>query len=556
MLKTRLIPCTAWVASVLFSSVAVSNQQIPHFYGTDEAFAENAIYFVVTDRFVDGDPSNNHPHQGGDFPTFNQVLTSETGQTANVGYLGGDFRGILEQADYIRNMGFGALWLTPFIDNPDEAFSGGEKIVFGGQFKDGGKTGYHGYWGVNFFKEDEHYPSHDLNFQQLTTALKHKGIKTIIDIVANHGSPSFTMPIDQPKYGELYDINGKLVADHQNLAPEDLSDANPLHDFFRTTPDILQLSNLDDSNPEVIRYLTDAYLHWLAKGADAIRIDTIKHVPHAFWKTMSEIVRAKHPDIFMFAESYDYNANFIAQHTLAKNGGISVLDFPSQQSMSKVFENPDSDFSDLLDALHLTHGPYVNPYDLVTFYDNHDMKRLSGDDNSFINANNWLFTSRGIPAIYYGSEIGFMRGTKEHEGNRNYFGKENINLALTHPIHHALTRIANVRKNTPALQMGLQLNLDFSGHKAAFYRVLNTDAHAQTALVLLNKGDRKQAFSIHQFLEPGLWKEALSGQSLTIAKGQSLDSLVAPHSAQVWVREGQVADLDLVKALTVLMKHK
>ena len=556
MLKTRLIPCTAWVASVLFSSVAVSNQQIPHFYGTDEAFAENAIYFVVTDRFVDGDPSNNHPHQGGDFPTFNQVLTSETGQTANVGYLGGDFRGILEQADYIRNMGFGALWLTPFIDNPDEAFSGGEKIVFGGQFKDGGKTGYHGYWGVNFFKEDEHYPSHDLNFQQLTTALKHKGIKTIIDIVANHGSPSFTMPIDQPKYGELYDINGKLVADHQNLAPEDLSDANPLHDFFRTTPDILQLSNLDDSNPEVIRYLTDAYLHWLAKGADAIRIDTIKHVPHAFWKTMSEIVRAKHPDIFMFAESYDYNANFIAQHTLAKNGGISVLDFPSQQSMSKVFENPDSDFSDLLDALHLTHGPYVNPYDLVTFYDNHDMKRLSGDDNSFINANNWLFTSRGIPAIYYGSEIGFMRGTKEHEGNRNYFGKENINLALTHPIHHALTRIANVRKNTPALQMGLQLNLDFSGHKAAFYRVLNTDAHAQTALVLLNKGDRKQAFSIHQFLEPGLWKEALSGQSLTIAKGQSLDSVVAPHSAQVWVREGQVADLDLVKALTVLMKHK
>ena len=556
MLKTRLIPCTAWVASVLFSSVAVSNQQIPHFYGTDEAFAENAIYFVVTDRFVDGDPSNNHPHQGGDFPTFNQVLTSETGQTANVGYLGGDFRGILEQADYIRNMGFGALWLTPFIDNPDEAFSGGEKIVFGGQFKDGGKTGYHGYWGVNFFKEDEHYPSHDLNFQQLTTALKHKGIKTIIDIVANHGSPSFTMPIDQPKYGELYDINGKLGADHQNLAPEDLSDANPLHDFFRTTPDILQLSNLDDSNPEVIRYLTDAYLHWLAKGADAIRIDTIKHVPHAFWKTMSEIVRAKHPDIFMFAESYDYNANFIAQHTLAKNGGISVLDFPSQQSMSKVFENPDSDFSDLLDALHLTHGPYVNPYDLVTFYDNHDMKRLSGDDNSFINANNWLFTSRGIPAIYYGSEIGFMRGTKEHEGNRNYFGKENINLALTHPIHHALTRIANVRKNTPALQMGLQLNLDFSGHKAAFYRVLNTDAHAQTALVLLNKGDRKQAFSIHQFLEPGLWKEALSGQSLTIAKGQSLDSLVAPHSAQVWVREGQVADLDLVKALTVLMKHK
>ena len=83
----------------------------------------------------------------------------------------------------------------------------------------------------------------------------------------------------------------------------------------------------------------------------------------------------------------------------------------------------------------------------MTFYDNHDMARMNASPSGFIDANNWLFTARGIPVVYYGSEIAFMAGNKEHEGNRNYFGPENIARAEANPIHAALAKIAASGRN-------------------------------------------------------------------------------------------------------------
>ena len=255
----------------------------------------------------------------------------------------------------------------------------------------------------------------------------------------------------------------------------------------------------------------------------------------------------------MFGEAFDYEANNIAQHTLPKNGGVSVLDFPMQKAMVSVFEKPlESDFADLENALHLTHGPYHNPYDLTTFYDNHDMARINATDNGFINAHNWLFTVRGIPVVYMGSEIGFMRGTAEHAGNRNYVGQERLDAAVNHPIQQALTDIANVRKNTPALQRGIQVNVALSGHTAAFYRVINTAESQQTALVLLNKGDSAQTFNVNQFIQSGNWVEQLTGRELTIAEGGKLSATVEPNGVQVWLREGKVEN----EALLAQIKYQ
>ena len=510
-------------------------------YGTDNPFASEAIYFVVTDRFVDGDPSNNQQDQGGDNPTWRLQLDGPDGKFANVGYMGGDLQGVLNNADYISELGFTAVWLTPILDNPDEAFTGGEPITYGDAFKDGGKTGYHGYWATNFYKADEHLISADLSFKDYTTAMRQQhGLKTVFDIVANHGSPSFTMPHDQPGYGELYDAQGKLVADHKNLPPTELDVSQPLQSFFHPYPDLMQLSNLNETNPQVQDYLINAYLYWIEQGADAFRIDTIRHVSHGFWREMADRVRAQHPDFFMFGESFVYDANFIAQHTLPKNGGMSVLDFPMQKAMVEVFTQADSDFAALEEVLYLTHGPYNNPYELTTFYDNHDMARMDADDNGFINAHNWLFTVRGIPVIYQGSEIGFMRGTAEHAGNRNYLGQENIDKAPAHVIYKALKNIAHVRQSTPALQRGLQVNIELAGDKAAFYRVVEDDTAAQTALVLLNKGTTPADFAVAEMLQSGEWKEQLSGQQMTVQTGASLNTEVAANSVQVWVREGAI----------------
>jgi glycosidase len=532
--------------------------KLTEFYGTTDPFVKEAVYFVMTDRFVDGDSTNNYFQQGGEWPTFDQPLLGENGQTANVGYLGGDLKGVLNNAQYISDMGFTAVWLTPILDNPDQAFSGGEIIEFGGAFKDGGKTGYHGYWANNFYKIDEHYPSKNLGYKEYTQQMREQfGLKSVFDIVANHGSPSFSMPVDQPKFGELYDIEGKLVADHQNVKPEDFDANNPLHDMFDNTPDIMQLSNLKDTHPALQEYLIGSYLYWIEQGADALRIDTIKHVPHAFWKLMSDKVRSKHPGLFMFGESFNHDENFLAQHTLPKNGGISVLDFVGKSAIFSTFENPQSDYADLKDYLHLTHGPYDNPYELTTFYDNHDMPRLKATDSGFIDANNWLFTSRGIPVLYQGSEMGFMRGKAEHQGNRNYFGQSNIELAKSHKIHQALTKIANTRKNIPALQSGLQVNIELAGNRAVFYRVLVKDGVSQTALVLLNKGDQEINFTIEQYMQKGLWVSQMSDEQISITESvRQLNTGVSGHGVQVWLHQGPISDPLLLEELQRLMNNK
>ncbi len=550
-----VIPYTS-IQTFLHADAPCSDSNPNAFYGTLEPFASEAIYFLLLDRFVDGDPSNNHEDQGGAFPTWDQKLIGPDGQEANIGYLGGDFQGIVNNLDYIREMGFTAIWTTPIMDNPDEHFSGGEAIEFGGAFRDGGKTGYHGYWASNYFVEDEHWVSPKLDFETYANTLHDNGFKVVFDIVTNHGSPSFSMPVDQPKFGELYDGQGNLVADHQNLHPSELDASNALHAFFHPYEDILQLSNLDDTHPDVMQYFIDAYLGWIEKGADAFRIDTIRHVPHRFWKQFADTIRSYHPGFYMFGESYAYDANFIAQHTLPKNGGVSVLDFPGRAAMIEVFEAPDKGFEELDAYLHLTHGPYTNPYDLVTFYDNHDMERMNASDEGFINAHNWLFTSRGIPCVYYGSEMGFMRGTAEHAGNRNYFGQERIDQATHHPIRRELARIAHIRKKLVALQRGIQVNVKLEGQTAVFYRVYYHDEIQQTVLVLLNKGDTPIEEEVTEMLQPGLWTNIETGQTQHTSTNLGLKATVPANSFSIWVHHGSLRQPDLIEQLRYAMQHR
>ncbi|RDZ26039.1 alpha-amylase family glycosyl hydrolase [Lysobacter silvisoli] len=550
----------AWtIGTALLALSAVAAAQTRDYYGTLEPFASDAVYFVLTDRYVNGDPGNDQRDQGGPDPatrSFDRpVPGAPVGESDNVGYLGGDFKGLLANAGYIRDLGFGAVWLTPIVDNPDQAFTGGEAVTWGGAFQDRGKTGYHGYWGVDFYRLDEHLPSPGLDFAALTAGLRRHGLKTVLDIVANHGSPSFTMPRDQSGFGELY-RDGVLVADHQNLAPAQLDPArNRLHRYFHAEPDLVQLSNLDDGNPEVMDYLVGAYSQWIAQGVDALRIDTIRHMQLPFWKAFSDRIRAQRPGMFMFGEAFDYDAGKIAPFTWAENGGVSVLDFPLKQRMAEVFGRSGAGYQRLRDRLYLRRGPYANPYELMTFYDNHDMPRLDASDEGFIDAHHWLFTARGIPVIYYGSETGFMRGRAEHAGNRNYYGQTRIDAAADSPIYRQLRRIARARAATPALQRGLQLDLELRGNRATFYRVYQHDGQQQIALVLLNKGDAPAEFAVRRYLQPGQWREALDGEVVEVPERGRLTTTVPAHGAKVFVLDAPVTRADLARQLDRLMRR-
>ncbi|MBU8977457.1 cyclomaltodextrin glucanotransferase [Lysobacter sp. MMG2] len=555
--RRSLLACA--LALAVCAGSAHAADAAPDYYGTLEPFAKEAVYFVVTDRFVNGDPSNDHRDQGGADPAKRTFDRPTPGSDAgdNIGYLGGDFKGIVDHLDYIRGMGFTALWVTPIIDNPDEAFTGGKPAVKGGFLTDGGKTGYHGYWGVNFYELDEHLPSPGLDFKGLADAVHGQDMKLVLDIVGNHGSPSYSMPKPQPKYGQVFDRDGKLVADHQNLPPAKLDPKhNPLHRFYNTTPGLAELSDFNENNPAVMDYLAGAYAQWIDQGADALRIDTIGWLPHPFWHEFVARMRKEKPGMFMFGEAFDYDATKIAEHTWAKNANVSVLDFPLKQGLEKAFGHERAGFEVLADRLYLDGGPYANPYELATFYDNHDMARLDASDEGFIDAHNWLFTARGIPVVYYGSEVGFMRGRPEHDGNRNYFGAQRIADAPSHAIHKHLTRIAHVRSASPALQRGLQLNVELKGDRAAFYRVYQHEGVAQTALVLLNKGDAPASFDVKQYVQAGTWRAQIAGGKAKVRAGGSLKATVPAHGVEVFLLDAPVTQPQLRAELDRLMAVK
>jgi cyclomaltodextrin glucanotransferase len=545
-------------ALLLFWALAGADARAADVYGTTEPFASEAIYFVLTDRFVDADGANNHALQGGPNGTWQRRLPGPGGQEAFVGYMGGDFKGVYDNADYIGDLGFTAVWISPIVDNPDEAFTGGSPVSFGaGVGTDGGKTGYHGYWGVDFFRVDEHLESPGFSFQEFTSKMQDDhNLKIVLDIVGNHGSPSWGMqPVDQPKFGEIY-RDGTLVADHQNLQPGQLDPAHqPLHAFFNKGGNLAQLSDLAEDDPAVLDYLADAYLQWIDAGADAFRVDTIAWMPHRFWKALADRIRARHPGFFMFGENFNSDAGTIAQHQRPENGGISVLDFPGKDVMRSVFEQPGSDYGKLSGYLHLSDCTYTNPYELATFYDNHDMARMNASDNGFIDAHNWLFTARGIPVVYYGSEAGFMRGKAEHSGNRNYFGPANIAQARNGEIYRRLARIAGIRLGSVALQRGVQVNLQLQGDRAAFYRVYQKDGESQTALVLLNKGDQPADFRIAEFVSSGTWRDAANGEQIQVAAGGPvIETSVGPHDVRVLLLDDEVNHPGFAERLAGIMR--
>ena len=538
------------VGFALFAGQALAAPR-PDYVGTTEPFASDAVYFVVTDRFVNGDPSNDHRDQGGAHRTFDIPVPCPDKVDGNIGYLGGDFKGVLDNAGYIRDLGFGAVWITPIVDNPDEAFTGSKEISCTSTLTDRGKTGYHGYWGINFYKVDEHLPSAGLDFAAFTKGLHDARLKVVLDIVGNHGSPAWTMPKRQPQFGQIFDKDGKLVADHQNLPPQELDPAhNPLHAFYNNIGpvdadkgsifdgNLAELGDFNEHNPAVMDYLVGAYLQWTAQGVDALRIDTIGWLPHAWWHEFVNRIRAEHPGMFMFGEAFDYDAAKIAEHTWKANANVSVLDFPLRGALESVFGTAGKGFETLAEPLHLVGGPYANPYELMSFYDNHDMPRMDASDSGFIDANNWLFTARGIPVLYYGSETGFMRGRAEHAGNRAYFGQQRVDAAPESPIFAPLQRVAKLRQATPALQRGLQVNERLQGDEAVFFRVLQHGDVSQTVLVLLNKGDAPVSMDVKRFVQAGTWRDALDGGTLKVSG--SLKANVPAHGIKVFVLDAPV----------------
>ncbi|MEO1436434.1 MAG: alpha-amylase family glycosyl hydrolase [Bacteroidota bacterium] len=416
---------------------------------------DQIIYFLLTDRFADGDASNND--QG----------DSEYDPSDDSRWHGGDFDGIRKNLDYIEKLGATTIWLTPPVLNqtwnPDRSY-----------------TGYHGYWAAHFEQTDPHYGSLEA-YQNLSRALHKRGMFLIQDVVVNHTGDYF-------QYLNGYDPSdpkkGIRVIGAPSQSPLDMNDPNnPEHlaaGIYHFTPSIqdfgnklqkltYQLSDLDDlatEKAEVRELLMQAYRFWIEQaGVDGYRFDTAVYVDHPFWNSFLH-QEGESMGIETFAatlgkdEFYTFGETWIASPemtpdadrtsaaylgTVDKPEMDAVLNFPLQQSLMRVFGEGKAT-ENLAYRMESQTNYFKEPANLLNFIDNHDMVRFRSvaSEEAYQQAMSFLLTYPGVPVIYQGTE----QGQIETRGNL-FDDKKSGSQAFKF-----IQKLIEFRKDHPALRSG------------------------------------------------------------------------------------------------------
>ena len=591
-------------------------------------FRDEQIYFVMTTRFYNGDPSND--------------TQCWDAQNYNVGDPAwrGDFKGLIEKLDYIKALGFTAVWITPVVENA----SGYD---------------YHGYHAHNFSKVDKRYESEDVKFQDLIDAAHARGMKIILDIVLNHtgnfGEENlcklFTrdweadqssiddcmVPYTKKDGGKLPDNYLSLpggeqyaarLAQMKNTDGQNHDKNNYWHhvgnewnwdDYSRWYGQIAgDCVDLNTENPAVSNYLVECYGKFIAMGVDGFRIDTGGHISRLTFnnsfipqfEALAEQYKAKRNggDFFMYAEvcarernvvyrnhencspfyytwkeSKDYawdtsetswnnivvmegqkgnhtninstdqqgkddmddqslpnsnnaflNGNTYHTPDYSKNSQLSVIDFPMHWNFRTASE-----------AFGVKYGDkYYNDATWnVTYVDSHDYApdgapestRFDQSEDTWAENLSLMFTFRGIPCIYYGSEIQFKKGCPIDKGpnialketGRAYYGgyiKGDINVTdfaeysnasgniaqtLNHPLALHIQRLAKIRMAVPALRKG-QYSTDGCSGSFAFKRRY-TDATTDSYALVCISGN-----ATFSGIENGTYVDCVTGDTKTV----------------------------------------
>ena len=546
-------------------------------------------------RFYDGDSSNN-------VHCWDEVAAMKN---SNDPAWRGDFKGLIEKLDYIKALGFSAIWITPVVKN----MSGYD---------------YHGYHAVNFSEIDPRYESDGVTYQDLINAAHEKGLKIIQDIVLNHSGnlgeenlyPLFTKDKTQEDTADavIRIDKGKLPDNYDTLTPaqqyqarinamkEDSQDTENIYHHEKSlswegyTVQTGQIAgdcvDLNTENPAVSHYLINAYSRYINMGVDAFRVDTVKHISRlTFNKEFIPAFKAAGgEDFFVFGEvatryrqvwnsnipaistpfytwaetsAYPWgdtatNMKSVFQHW---NDNQNVSDQPVSRNhllTGNTYHTPDKSISSGLGVIDFPmHWNFNNARDAfrvgvdgdqyysdatwnVTYVDSHDYapdgapenQRFAGSQDTWAENLNLMYTFRGIPCIYYGSEIEFKKGAVIDAGpskplsetGRAYFG-DNIEgsvtvtdygeytnatgtmaTALNHPLSLHIQRLNKIRRKIPALRKGQYSTEGVSGEMAFKRRYTDTKTGVDSfVLVSITDG---AAFS---GIPNGTYKDAITG---------------------------------------------
>lgn len=455
-------------------------------HGAQDAWKDEVIYFALLDRFNNGD-SHNDAHVDLKNPTA---------------YHGGDMQGLIDKLDYLNDLGITTIWLSPILDNDDA------------QLASTGMWGYHGYWTKDFSQLDEHLGSIE-KAQELVTKAHAKGIKVLLDIIANQAGYSF--PSSAPPYKGWFHTNGD-IQDWENQ-------------WWVENGSLCGLPDFAQENPAVSSFLISTYQTWAERlNLDGFRIDTVKHVPKSFWSMFNNAIHTKQGAKFLcLGEVLNGDPNYV-QDYLRQGKFDSVFDFPLYYTLNEVFAKGASikKLGERFDQDAL----YPDAGMLSPFLDNHDVPRFlsqaGGDETKLRLALACLLTIRGMPMLYYGTEVA-LGGGAEPDNRRDMAWGSN------EPMRQYTQKLIRIRKRSTALSHGRQLEMWRDDSLYAYLRQ-STDAEA---IVVLNNGTVSQSRTIELRSESRLADgttlvDQLTGESVTVS-GHRFTTKLAGKQARIFL---------------------
>ncbi len=535
---------------------------------------DEVIYQVLVDRFANGDVNNDYN------------VSLDPNDLAR--YQGGDYAGLIAEADYLSELGITAIWISPVVVNVEE---------------DAGVSGYHGYWTQDFNSVNPHFGD-IAKLRQLVEIMHARDIKVVVDIVVNHVGQLFYYDINRNGQADITTYYATDGSDELDVVTEWDPGFDPrriqgwtslgesgeapvewvyMPEINRVPPSPPEFQNPDwynrmgrvedwndfdqvmygdfpgglkdlaTENPNVRRALIEIFSDWITKtNIDGYRIDTVKHVEHSFWEEFSPAIRAHAADLgkenfLLFGESFDGDDQLIGSYT-APGMLDSVANFSGKYRVfDGVFKygSPTSEVAVLHDERQLNWG--IEPQEggigisaaemPVNFMDNHDVPRFQFEqetEEALKTALTFLLTGEGLPVIYYGTEQGLNGGNDPANREPLWMTGHRTDGDL----FQWTATLNEIRAEWPALRRGdmrfLQTDSDGAGI-LAFERTHNQES----VVVAINTHDSeaRTVSAPSSFVSGELVEDLLGGAPVTVGADGTLVFELEPRQSAILVSE-------------------
>jgi len=495
----------------------------------------DTIYLVTADRFVNGDPSND----------AHAALVDKPQPDKPGGRHGGDIQGLIDHLDYLQEMGFTQLWPMPLLENAMDAYS------------------YHGYAITDHYQIDPRYGTNAL-YRELSKQGRERGIGLIMDVVLNHIGSHHPWMADMPSADWINNQGEFTATTHRREALHDMhgvaADVSAFSDgwFVPTMPD------LNQQNPYLATYLTQQAIWWIEYAdLSGLRVDTYSYSDKAFLSHWTQRLMQEYPELNIVGEEWTVNPVITSYWQAGSNPDDgyqsslpSVMDFPLQATLVDALKNQESWGTGLVELYSLlaSDALYGDPYNLVIFGDNHDMSRiftqLDEDFALWKMAMTYLLTSRGIPQVFYGTEILMANPHSDDHGvirsnfpgswpddKVNGFTGENL-TAQQQEARALIQGLLTLRRQHPVIATGQYTHYAPQEGVYVYFKTAKEgkQGHGDGAMVVLNKNAQQVTLPLPRFAAQlqGIntlqrWPDS---SEVATATGEIT---IAPQSATVWL---------------------